>query len=102
MKSSELLLGFYQWWLKSDSITTSSGLCTNLAIYTNHKQTPDHEYRRVESEMKDQFMQAGLDLSFPFNEDQEDYFMESHLSSCPYNPHRVQWVQDRIKDMEAV
>ena len=63
------------------------GLCANSASY------PDSMYR----EMIQQFLDAGLSDSQPFNDannPDNDYWAESGRGTCHLNPARIQWVRD--------
>lgn len=117
MKSSPMLLNFYQAWLagsdRSWVRSDSNSLCVNLGewMWKNYykdefdSMQEDMFWQQRDAlarEMKQQFMEEGLNVFYPFHKDYTDYVQETVKNACATNPLRVQWVQDRIKDMEGV
>lgn len=109
MKSSPYLLQFYEWWLEQEDTNFSKkhyGLCTCLVDFLyNIAWIKDVEnvanlQASVREEMKEQFKKEGLNHLHPFNTDFSHYFTETELGIAHLNTERVQWVIDRIRDME--
>lgn len=111
--SSVLLRAFYQWWIaNTDEAFNSAGLCVNLGCFTwntlyrsNFSEEEEEEYweihTEVQREMKQQFIQAGLDPSYPFNINYASYVGETVRCACHLNPQRIQWVLDRLAEGES-
>lgn len=118
MKSSKMLLEFYKAWLAGTDDSgyvrdDGNGLCGNLGEYTwKHLWRSDFTEReegefwevreKLEQEMKLQFISAGLSAHFPFNYSFILYLDETLQKGCSINTARLQWVKDRISDMEEV
>lgn len=99
MKSSPVLLAFYKAWLDPHYVHRNAGLCCNFDQFmTDNFPTIRHDVYR--EELRTQFIDAGVDTFYPFNISAEDYQRETSSCSCHTNKLRIQWVQDRIKDME--
>lgn len=105
MKSSPVLLAFYKAWIgetKHHRYTRrNGGLCPNLTEFMD-AAFPGCIQAPVMEEMHKQFHAAGLPVSHPFNMDMSGYRQEVGLRCCHRNASRVQWVKNRIKDMEEV
>lgn len=100
--SSLRLMKFYKDWLAGEvEGHTTSGLCICLIKYVEGTY-PDELLPRLQQEMRSQFISAGLDYNFPFNEGgYEEYTFEHRACICHKNKHRIQWVLDRIQDYEG-
>lgn len=103
MKSSPVLLAFYKAWLGEAKPTRyqrrNGGLCPNLVEFMD-AVFPEHRLAPVMEEMHQQFYDANLNGVHPFHEDIHEYRAEVGNRACHTNKLRVQWVKDRIKDME--
>lgn len=113
MKSSYMLYAFYQAWLAgSDRNWVRSdvnGLCVNLGewMWKNYYKDDFNLVQEDEfweqrdalaREMKQQFMEEELNVSYPFHKDYTDYVQEAVKNACSINPLRLQWVLDRIEE----
>lgn len=103
MKSSPILLAFYKAWLGETKPgkyqRRNGGLCPNLVEFMD-TVFPECRLSPVMEEMHQQFRDAGLNETHPFHADIFEYRGEVGRRSCHTNKVRIQWVQDRIKDME--
>lgn len=107
MNQEEQLERFYRDYLKwvedgaivfengANQFTRGVGLCTNLCSWCG-KNRP--LYRELESLMRAQFAQAGLDMETPFNKDLLDYQWEGEKQMHHLNPLRIKWVQLHTTD----
>lgn len=77
---------------------TDTGLCLNLIYYATHRKgLTEHEALVLRSEMQDQFLNAELCKTMPFNEDSEHYWIECENYSCYQNPARLEWIKQHAK-----
>ena len=104
MKSSPFLLAFYKAWIGETKHPNwqryNGGLCMNLyefacAMYPNQRIAGGYL-----DEMREQFLDAGLNPEVPFNDHLHGYREELYNHACHTNKLRIQWVKNRIKDME--
>lgn len=103
--SSRHLLAFYQAysdWLNAGApqrrpFSRRAGLCCNLRVWCRERFPASDGYV-LGREMKRQFEAAGLDDELPFNSEKHTYSSEVYLHCCHENPHRVQWVANRVAD----
>lgn len=111
MKSSPLLLAFYKAWRRGADENgyvrrDNAGLCYNLRVYIlAAEKYPDYAGDKwacadLLHEMKKQYRSAGLDDTLPFDGHFWRYNLDSNQNACSSNPKRIQWVLDRIADME--
>ena len=113
MKSSAMLLAFYQAWLTGHDLHyfrgDNTGLCANLEewVRKNHYQDDFNQEQKevfcqlcnnLIREMKQQFITAGLDPLYPFNTTYVDYVEETAKGFCHVNPFRVEWVVNRLEE----
>lgn len=72
------------------------GLCGNLTIWVSHHFAGQDQYMigcirdMLRVELKNQFVAAGLDFSYPFN-DRETHFKTDNLYVCPL---RFGWIRE--------
>lgn len=102
-QQSELLTDFYRTYLawaegkQLGFFTKKCGLCHNLAKYLNSTGC-SHFYEDVISEMRDQFVNAGLDDIYPFNNGSgRDYDSEGKNDNMANNQTRMKWVRDHAQ-----
>ena len=93
----------YQAWLDEGAPQDApfrrySGLCANMyEVFLSNDCSLFGVYRELK-----QFREAGLDDTLPFNEnDFGSYLAEMGEETCHLNPARVNWVKQRIADMEG-
>jgi len=100
MKQSKELTEFYRAYLAwveagavySGGFSVRYGLCNNLAKYFHYSNYV------LCCELADQFEEAGLEHTLPFNGDSHEYFYETNSGACHLNPKRIQWVRDHCKE----
>jgi hypothetical protein len=66
----------------------SYGLCLNLRVYGDSLN--------LCNEMKAQFVEAELSCDYPFNESENEYFVECDAGEAALNPERIKWVQEHL------
>jgi hypothetical protein len=100
------LTGFYRMyraWLNmgappSRIFQRSNGLCIALAGYTEQLGMRSANHEVLSNEMDTQFIIAGLNPNFPFNEKLPDggntYWCERETRTMHLNPKRIKWVED--------
>lgn len=104
-KQSELLTAFYRAyleWVESGApdeqpFRRDRGLCSNFDKFILSNCQSDDKYvlfKELNKELKDQFTEAGLCQSFPFNDGSFEYFYNECQSGYPWkNPVRIDWVK---------
>lgn len=101
-QQSELLTAFYRAYLAwaengegaKYRFRDAVGLCANLNRFLS---VEDPQADALE-EMEDQFVQAGLDLSYPFNNgEHQDYHDEMQSHKATSNVQRMKWVRDHAQ-----
>lgn len=70
--------------------TRHTGLCINLYDWSDCDD-------QLTWELENHFNEGQLDVNYPFNEDGEDYRMETQRDECHLNPKRIQWVTYHAK-----
>ena len=101
-QQSELLTAFYRAYLAWAETGERSeyrfrdavGLCANLNRFLS---VEDHTADTLE-EMENQFVEAGLDLCYPFNNgDLWDYKDEMRNNKATSNTQRMKWVREHAQ-----
>lgn len=102
--SSTTLIHFYKAWMANHPAMnrTRHGLCGCLTDYVG--SIADERWRAnmldsLKYEMRRQFTCAKLDYNFPFNTGRMDYLSDCLDLACHNNMLRLQWVKDRIEDV---
>ena len=80
----EAINGIRPYWFSFDA-----GLCGNLIYFLYHKKIDT--FLELKDELLHQFLNAKLDMLFPFNKDKLEFKHEINKYS---NPLRVQWIKD--------
>jgi hypothetical protein len=101
---SELLKNFYlayAAWLDDGTqdetvFSKANGLCSNLRWYCDYVETSDAEWFCVKGELVDQFIDAGLNKTYPFDLDGFAYEKSGQQYKCHLKPRRIQWVRDQV------
>ncbi len=97
-QQSEVLTAFYRAYLDFAEgkpisyFTKSCGLCHNLFWFLQKSGKQDNYYY-VLAEMEQQFMDAGLNKVYPFNNGADDYEGEKEGNNIPNNQKRLDWVR---------
>lgn len=108
---SELLKAFYlayAAWLddgapQMDTVfDRCAGLCSNLSWFAGSKSTNFKVTHVAEDQLRSQFMQEGLDVDYPFNDQEHssDYWVESNSKTHHRNPKRIAWVRNQVKKIK--
>lgn len=101
-QQSELLTAFYRAylaWVENGEgskyrFRDAVGLCANL----NRFLSVEDPTADTLEEMEDQFVQAGLDLCYPFNNgEHQDYQDEMQSHEATSNVQRMKWVRDHAQ-----
>lgn len=111
--SSPMLLDFYKsWYAREDERYYAHGMCASTYLFVEGL-LPDvpvlgqFEYaRELIKELKDQFVEAGLDDDYPFNQPDGEwdvdagalYSREVCNRGIYNNTARVTWVENRLND----
>lgn len=113
---STLLKDFYYWWANNGTEgfrpDDRLGLCASLGTYVwrvlwkEDFTIPEEEEfwnirEKIQQEMKQQFVDAGLNRIYPFNHTYEHYVKESSSGGCLLNPYRVEWVNSKLQEGDA-
>lgn len=73
-----------------------NGLCHTLFMFCV-KSGSDHELaNQTKAEMLSQFVDAGLNETYPFDLDSFAYEESGRQYECHLNPKRIQWVRDQV------
>lgn len=98
-QQSELLTAFYRAYLDFAEgkpisyFTKACGLCHNLFWFLQREAYPT-DYYKVLAEMEQQFMDAGLNKAYPFNNGSGyDYQQEKEAGNMATNQNRLNWVR---------
>ena len=78
----------------STIFTPIYGLCGNALRWARAHNLAHIEFL---NSLKEQFLDAGLDYEYPFNEDYADYDHESWSDSLYTNEKRLKWVKDHAQ-----
>lgn len=104
--SSATLIRFYKAWIANhpEMDRTTNGLCNCLEAYVGSYSPSTERWRAnmlgsLKYEMRKQFECAKLDYNFPFNYGYGDYALECDANKSHENARRIQWVEDRIEDV---
>lgn len=85
--------------------TKGTGLCHNFAefIRSNYAGRNFH-LKDFMIALKDQFREANLDVEYPFNNGDDEFYSFDVDTGTHLNPSRIQWVRDRVegKPIEVV
>lgn len=100
---SEELKAFYKAyaaWLdagavNNDAFTCCAGMCFSLHRWAGCKGL---DCRALRLELKEQFTNAGLNSSYPFNRDEHKYDVECDDGAIHLNPARIAWVRKHATD----
>lgn len=100
-QQSELLTAFYRAYLSwaegepsKYGFRNLTGMCANV----NRFLSVEDPTAEILEEMEDQFVDAGLDVSYPFNNgNTRDYKDEMRNSKATSNIQRMKWVRDHAQ-----
>lgn len=73
------------------------GLCGSIFLYLAMKWYPIKDRKITLEMMRAQFVKAGLDSEYPFNNQENSYRMESINGLIHTNTNRIQWVRKEWK-----
>lgn len=90
----------YAAWLDAGAVNKGAFTCCTGLCFALHKWAGDKGYdlRALRLELKAQFIDAGLDSSYPFNRGERDYDVECDDGTICLNPARVAWVRKHAAD----
>lgn len=104
MQQSEVLTAFYRAYLdwvaagapdyNEHGFSRCVGLCSNLDAYCAEME--DAGYHGAEDEMEQQFRDAGLNTSFPF-ESPREYSEAQDTGRMHLNQYRLSWVREKVR-----
>ena len=102
--SSEYLAGFYEamrQWIKDPSynpfgFNEMSGLCNNLLHYCAWMELIRQESRMIQIEMEHQFLDAGYNAAYPFNNGSADAYY-NEVDGHYENKLRLLWIQEHTE-----
>lgn len=78
----------------------TAGLCHNLTRYLKLRGLQkNNDIVAIQREMYAQFVEAGLDRLYPFNESRGDYALECKFKKCHVNERRVKWVREHAAEI---
>lgn len=104
VKQSAELTRFYQAWLawaktpNSDhpiNFNRSSGLCGSLSLWCFYALEDSHHIR---DEMLRQFLEAGLDVMYPFN-NHDTYNFQANMGTMHECPIRLEWARTHLEEV---
>lgn len=94
MSLSEFYKSYAEWLIKgapnNKPYSRRSGLCRALSVFCIDRGMVMLDRYRLSDQQQKLFTDAGLDASFPFNNDDLD--SETILGTCHQNVQRVNWV----------
>ncbi|HCJ8320521.1 hypothetical protein MOO17_12330 [Escherichia coli] len=109
MKSSIMLLEFYEWWLDQAMSQNppenikACGLCHAVEVYCGEDQDL---YLSLSDEMVEQFEAEGLEWNYPFDGEWDlsgwipCYWIEKKSGTQHKNFDRLAWVYDRLEEVQ--
>lgn len=88
----------YSHWIDSgaperEPFSRSVGLCGSVCLYLKSKGCNFREREIALFLMRKQFMKAGLNLDYPFNNQDNSYYVESIDGLIHTNQNRIAWVK---------
>ena len=107
MKSSVMLLEFYEWWLDQamsqipPENIQACGLCHAVEVFCGDDQ---ELYLTLSDEMTEQFEEEALEWNYPFDVDLDlpgwipTYWIEKKTGTQHKNFHRLAWVYERLEE----
>ncbi len=78
---------------ESEPFSRMVGLCGCVCLYLRSKDCNSHVRESVLLLMRKQFIKAGLDLDYPFNNQDNSYYVESIDGLIHTNKSRIAWVK---------
>ena len=78
---------------ESEPFSRRVGLCGSIFLYLAMKGYPIKDRKITLEMMRAQFVKAGLDSEYPFNNQENSYRMESINGLIHTNANRIQWVK---------
>ena len=76
------------------ALTKTQGLCDNLVRWCNQQKSELTLYTQMRNQMRNQFKEAGKNIYFPFNFDENtSYPVEAEAGLCYTNKQRLDWIK---------
>lgn len=82
---------------ESEPFSRRVGLCGSIFLYLAMKGYPIKDRKITLEMMRAQFVKAGLDREYPFNNQENSYRMESINGLIHTNKNRIAWVKREWK-----